>query len=250
VSDVFEAADQGGEEQSGDNPVETLVGEGKKFKTVEDLARGKLEADAFIEQLKEENHMAVEELKKLQGNSDDSAKVADLISAVKEAALQQAESTSTTMTDDDLSERVREILRGETAKETAERNRAAGNELVLSKVGGDIEAAKIFVAERARELGMTPAKLAELSEISPEAFAKLVGVDNTGSQSGTVALQGSNPRAMDSHVDMETIDGHHTKVYYDRLRKEMGTAKYLQDRGIQKGYLHDAMALGDRFNPN
>jgi len=253
VADVFETADQGGETEGSteDNPLETLVGEGKKFKTVEELARGKLEADRFIEKLKEENHMALEELQKLQGNKDDSAKVADLIAAVKEAAAQQQDSDGNNqMSEDALSEKIREIMQGESAKETAKRNRERGNELVLSKVGGDVEAAKIFVAERARELGLTPAKLAELSEISPDAFAKLIDAKSSTSSSGTVKLQGSNPRAMDAHVNTETIDGHHTKAYYDRLRQEMGTMKYLQDRKLQKRYLDDAMALGERFNPN
>jgi len=252
VSDVFEAADQGGNKEGSneDNLLESLVGEDKKFKSVEDLARGKLEADAFIEKLKEENHMALEELEKLQGSKDDSAKVADLIAAVKEAAQQQDSDGTNHMSDDDLSEKIREIMQGESAKETAKRNRDKGNELVLSKVGGDVEAAKIFVAERAKELGMTPAKLAELSEISPDAFAKLIDAKSSTSSSGTVKLQGSNPRAMDNHVNTETIDGHHTKAYYDRVRKEVGTMKYLQDRKLQLQYLRDAMALGERFNPN
>ena len=252
MSDVFEAADQGGNKEGSneDNLLESLVGEDKKFKSVEDLARGKLEADAFIEKLKEENHMALEELEKLQGSKDDSAKVADLIAAVKEAAQQQDSDGTNHMSDDDLSEKIREIMQGESAKETAKRNRDKGNELVLSKVGGDVEAAKIFVAERAKELGMTPAKLAELSEISPDAFAKLIDAKSSTSSSGTVKLQGSNPRAMDNHVNTETIDGHHTKAYYDRVRKEVGTMKYLQDRKLQLQYLRDAMALGERFNPN
>jgi len=253
VADVFDAADQGGETEGSteDNPLETLVGDGKKFKTVEELARGKLEADRFIEKLKEENHMALEELQKLQGNKDDSAKVADLIAAVKEAAAQQQDSDGNNqMSEDALSEKIREIMQGESAKETAKRNRERGNELVLSKVGGDVEAARIFIAERARELGLTPAKLAELSEISPDAFAKLIDAKSSTSSSGTVKLQGSNPRAMDNHVSMETIDGHHTKAYYDRVRKEVGTMKYLQDRKLQLQYLRDAMALGERFNPN
>ena len=252
ADDVFDAADQSGEQEGNqqDNPLEALVGEGKKFKTVEELARGKIEADAFIEKLKEENHMALEELEKVQGSKDDSAKVADLIAAVKEAAQQQDPDGNNQMSEEDLSEKIREIMRGETAKETAKRNRDKGNELVLRKVGGDVEAAKLFVAERARELGLTPAKLAELSEISPDAFAKLIDAKSSTSSSGAVKLQGSNPRAMDSHIDMETIDGRHTKHYYDRLRKEMGTVKYLQDRRLQKAYLDDAMALGERFNPN
>lgn len=252
MADVFDAAtDQSGEQEGNNNPVESLVGEGKKFKTVEELARGKMEADAFIEQLKEENHMAVEELKKLQEGTNNETKVADLIKAVKEAASQQQDSEGDNqLSEEALSERIREIMRGESAKQTAERNRAKGNELVLQKVGGDSEAAKLFVAERAKALGMSPSKLAELSEISPEAFAKLIDAKGTSSTSGTVSLQGSNPRAMDSHANTETIDGRHTKAYYDRVRSEMGTVKYLQDRRLQKQYLDDAMALGERFNPN
>lgn len=43
------------EEPQKTNPVEALVGEGKKYKTVDDLAASRIEADNFIEQLKREN---------------------------------------------------------------------------------------------------------------------------------------------------------------------------------------------------
>lgn len=253
MADVFEeqTADQGGEPEGQDeNIVESLVGEGKKFKTVEDLARGKLEADNFIEKLKEENQMALDEIEKLQNNTDQSEKLADLIAAVKESR-QQDNPESNQLSEDALSQKIREIMQGESAKQTAERNRVQANELVLKKVGGDVEAAKILLAERAKELGMSPAELAALSEKSPSAFAKLIDADlSTSSTSGTVKLQSANPRAMEAHADVETIDGRHTKAYYDRLRKDMGTLAYLRDRKLQKAYLDDAMALGDRFNPN
>src|SRR5688572_24600607 len=37
------------------NPLADLVGENKKFKTVDDLAIGKLQSDAFIQKLQDEN---------------------------------------------------------------------------------------------------------------------------------------------------------------------------------------------------
>ena len=250
ADDVFNTDDQAGEPGE-TSPLNTLVGEDKKFKTLDDLAKGKLEADAFIEKLKEENRMALEELEKLQTKGDDSAKVSDLMATVKEMIAQQQNSDGTNqLTDEDLSEKIRQIMQGVSAEETAKLNREKGNALVLQKVGGDVEAAKMFIAERAKKLGLTPAKLAELSEISPDAFAKLIDAGSSASSSGTVPLQGSNPRAMDKHTDVETIDGHHTKAYYDRLRKEMGTVKFLQDRRLQKSYLDDAMHLKERFNPN
>ena len=45
------------------NPLETLVGEGKKFKTVDDLAYGKLESDRFIAKLLKEQEEMRSELK-------------------------------------------------------------------------------------------------------------------------------------------------------------------------------------------
>ena len=251
MTDVFDAADQGGEQQQEQNvnPLDELVGEDKKFKTLEDLAKGKQQADAFIEKLKEENKQIMEELEKLQRNEGETAKVSDLIQAVKGAAQQDSESNNQ-MTDEDLSERVKEILKGETAKVTAERNRAKGNELVLQKVGGDVEAARVFIAERAKELGVTPARLAELSEVSPAAFAKLVDSEPSISSRGKVPLQDKNPQAFKHSNSIESIEGRHTKAYYDRMRKEMGTVKYLQNRKLQKQYLDDALYLGDRFNPN
>lgn len=249
MADVFDAAGDQGSEQSEASRIAELVGEGKKFKTVEDLARGKLEADAFIEQLKEENAMAVEELKKYQGQQDDSNKVAELLATVKSMSQQQDSEGNNQLTEEALSEKIREIMQGVSAEQTAKLNRDKGNELVLQKVGGDVEAAKIFVAERAKELGLTPSALAELSEISPAAFAKLIDAKSAGS-GGTTQLQHSNPRAMEHSASVESIDGHHTKAYYDRLRKEMGTMKYLQDRKLQKAYLDDAMYLQERFNSN
>ena len=41
------------------SPLAELVGDGKKFQTVEDLAKGKQESDAFIVKLQDENAQAI-----------------------------------------------------------------------------------------------------------------------------------------------------------------------------------------------
>lgn len=56
-----------------------LVGEGKKFKTPQDMARGKAEADVFIETLTREKDELRNEYLKVKEESDKRAKLEDLI---------------------------------------------------------------------------------------------------------------------------------------------------------------------------
>jgi len=225
--------------------LEKLVGEGKKFSDPEALARGKAEADAFIEQLKREKQEAMDALAKAEGDTKSQATVADLIAEVRKA--QEGNSDNNQMSEDDLVTKVRDIMRGESAQATAKQNRDKGNELVLQKVGGDINAAKTYVAERAKQLGMSPAKLAELSEVSPSAFAKLIDTDTSTATKGTTAIPSSNSSNFNQNSPQLEIDGYKTKAWFDNQRKELGVSKYLNNHKLQNDYLKSAMALGDRF---
>lgn len=63
ANDFFGTDDQPNTEaQVPENVLDTLVGEGKKFKTVDDLARGKYESDRFIERVLEEQKALKQEL--------------------------------------------------------------------------------------------------------------------------------------------------------------------------------------------
>ncbi|KKM18512.1 hypothetical protein LCGC14_1664930 [marine sediment metagenome] len=230
------------------DPLSELVGEGKKFNTVEDLARGKQESDAFIEQLKMENKTALEELKKAQGDGADSATVTELLKTVQ-AAQKAAEEGNQPLSSDDLKKIVRETITGDSAEATAKKNREEANALVLEKAGGDKDAAKAYLADRAATLNMSVESLRELGEKSPTAFAKLVGLTRT-SQTQEPSIQSieGSPSAdtLLPHKPME-LEGHKTKAHYDALKKELGVAKFLGDHKIQNAYMADAMALGERF---
>jgi hypothetical protein len=87
MTDVFESPTKG--EETPVTQVSDLVGEDKKFKTVEDLAKGKLEADSYIEQLKEENRIAREKLGELEGSKSKDETVSELLRAVREHQKEQ-----------------------------------------------------------------------------------------------------------------------------------------------------------------
>lgn len=223
--------------------LDELVGEGKKFATVEDLAKGKLEADAHIVQIEGENKLTREQLKDLETKSEKQATIADLIKTVQESNKQGKDDTNQ-MSDEDLSKKIRSIVQGDADLSTKESNLAKANKAVLDKLNGDVEAAKAYVAERAEKLGMSVAELQTLGETSPDAFHALMGTNPSTVSSSVTALPGVKP----PQGTEEEIDGHKTKAYYDKLKKEMGIAKYWKDTKVQGQYTKDAMALGGRFN--
>lgn len=235
-------------EVSATSALDALVGEGKKFKTVEDLAVGKQESDAFVEQLQGENKTVRERVVELEGASDKQATVAELIAAVKNTAEGSEKDKVTPLSAEDLATQVKTIMQGETDAQTRATNRALANQSVLDQVKGDEVAAKSYLAERAKQLNLTVAGLTELGETSPKAFAELIKTDpkQTGSQASITSLDGTNTAALPTGDGVQ-IEGHNTKVYFDALKKELGPQKFWNSSKIQ-GEMHKAkVALGERF---
>lgn len=247
AEDVF--AQTEGKQTDDHDPFAELVGEGKKFQTAEELARGKLEADKFIEQLKEELKMTRTQMAELEEKASKRETVSDLVAAVRNANKHEGESESNqSISEDKLQEMVTSILDGRHEKQTRLANYQQANQAVLDKFNGDVEAARAYTAERARQLGITTDKLKALGEESPSAFKQLMEVHHrTGSQSVT-GIDGAKKDGPNHSYRQDVIDGHHTKAHYDKLKADLGPAKYWNDTKIQGQYVKDAIALGDRFN--
>lgn len=228
-------------EESTSTALEQLVGEGKKFATIEDLAKGKLTSDEHITKLESEAAANVKE--------PEQPNVAELIKAVKDAAAntKEGETEETKpMSTEDLQELIKSVLDGENAASTKDANRAKGNALVLAKANGDVDVAKSMIAERATAVGMTPTSLAELSENSPEAFAKLMEIDSKTQAPNTATLPNA-ANALPGGPVLE-VDGHKTSSYFEAKRKEMGNLKYIHDKALQAEIGRASQALGARFN--
>ena len=114
MSDVFDATTVSNE---GGSALDQLVGEGKKFKTIEDLAAGKLKSDQHVEQLEGENKVAREKVAELEGASDQSATVADLIKAVR-SNPEGAPEGDKPISEEALAEKIKNIMQGETDEQT------------------------------------------------------------------------------------------------------------------------------------
>lgn len=244
MSDVFDSTTTVSDESG--SALDQLVGEGKKFKTIEDLAAGKLKSDQHVEQLEGENKVVREKVAELEGASDQSATVADLIKAVRSKPEGEPEGDKP-ISEEALATKIKNIMQGETDEQTRKSNREQANQSVLDKVEGNADAARAYLEGRAKELNLTVAQLTELGEKSPDAFTELMNIGPTPKSPPAISsLDGINTQVTPSSGD-EVIDGHHTKVYYDKLKKEVGVRKFWNDPKIQGQMYKDQMELGDKF---
>lgn len=235
-NDVFNTDDKSGKTGSNtdnatDDIIAQLVGEGKKFKTMADLAKGKIEADAFIEQLKQEK---AEVLALAKGQEE-------LLKALNKSG---GEGNGTGVTKPqsetvDLDKEVSRILEQRTVEQKRKENLTKSVD-ALKNIHGDETKVRDAISKRASELGMTPKALQETAESSPTAFLTLMGVDANKTSNATAATKGSV-----SQVRTATGTGVKNKAYFDDLKKELGSRFW--DAKVQNELFKARQELGARF---
>lgn len=194
--------------------IEQLVGEGKKFKDTEALARGKMEADTYIETLKKElaakeaelakqNHAAelLEELRR--------SKAKEPTPDDDDGVPQNRDNTKSDKGDVDFKALVKEVLSEQDTEQRVAKNVALVNE-TLTKMWGD--KAQDQLKAKAAELGVSMDFLKSTAGTSADAFFRLIGekakVDALKFESSSVRTE-SLPSS-----------GEKTWEYYQKLRKE------------------------------
>lgn len=250
-NDLFDSGDQPKDTSlEGKAPADmlaALVGEGKPFKTVEDLAKSKIEADRFIDTLKGENAG----MRKMLEQASTSTKTNELLQNLM-AKLEQASNDGSgdgnqpgdkTLTREDIVN----MVRGQVAEEhmQAQRlsNRMKANAEVAKHFSGDEAKAKAFVTAKGKELGLSGKDLQRMAEETPLALLAVLGVGQRTTPSGSSPLPpggGSNPPA--NGGEDTTVRNY---AYYKELRKKLGH-RYYQPH-IQQQLIKDRKALGDNF---
>lgn len=191
-----------------------LVGEGKKYKTEQDLARSRLEADIHIRKLELENGTLREQVVGAKS-------VADILEAVKantalvsnppknesEDEIVQQPSVSA----DQVAKIVAEQLTGRETARQKEDNKTKANTLLIGMFGD--KAKEIFDKEATDP--QVRANLIQLAEINPEKFAQYFKrssgnsvVDVGGEKNVNIVVQSQNGTAE-----------HGTQAFYSNLRK-------------------------------
>ena len=222
--------------------VEKLVKErGEQWKDPEFIAKGKIEADRFIEDLKRQN----EELRQELGKQDYSkellsqlqAKAANPVNAnpvVNQDGANKVE-TKTTISEDELKRLVETTLTERERTASASQNVKVVTDKLQELFGTEAQAK---VQEKAKELGMTLERMEEIAKESPSAFFALVGEKVTTPKvfnSGTINTASANLQASSER---------NFNFYQEMRRKDR--RQYFSPE-VQKQMFQDRERLGDKF---
>lgn len=219
------------------DPVAALVGEDKKFKTVEDLARAKIESDNFIEQLKREQAELRSELQS-RPTVDRSQEILDRLEALKtkpvteqqvHQPLERTEVNGLSLTD------VERVLEQREQKARAQANIEKVKAKLQEAYGDKYGQALKLIAEKN---GLTSQALDQLAAQSPQLVLNLMGQVKTDT--------GFTPPSSSVVTEFAPSAGNpRTKSYYNKLKNE-DRVKYFS-REVQNQMYKDAMALKEAF---
>lgn len=198
--------------------LDQLVGQDKKFKTIEDLAKGKVESDAFIEQLKTEKAALLKDLEALDAKAKQGATLDEIMKQLKERksapGSEGKDGNQPALSDEELQKVILDTLQKKNESERKAGNKAKSETDLLTKFNGDKAKAEAFVKAKAEELGVSVESLNGIAETSPKAYAKMIGLDSvTGSTDRSVSgLNDKNTDALKTGVTRDS-------EYYKNLKK-------------------------------
>lgn len=200
--------------------LEDLVGEGKKYKDVNELAKAYVHSETHKAQILQEKQEAVNELatraavedaiKKLQGTN---ANVSTNVQTGVIANQTQTTDVKATLTLEDVDKLLEDRQRKQ--KETINLN--AVNEAIV-KYAGTAEKGRDFLAAKAKELGFPVDKLAELGKESPAALLRILGVNEKVVNTPVTPVTRTTANTAIGNKTYD-LDAPMSKKDYDELRK-------------------------------
>lgn len=215
--------------------VDTLVGDGRKYKNPDELATAYANADAYIERMKAENAEREAELKVLRDLAEARSKAKET-PAGDEGDRHKQPDPSNTPKVEDISELVRQELKNSKLEErrTTNINRAAE---VMTKHYGSPAKAQEAIRRRAEELGVGFEWLRDAAADSPGAFFASMGIDPNSRSASTPGYSNDAVR--------RSSEGARDFTYWEEMRKTNPKAYFSAE--VQKQMFTARRELGDKF---
>jgi len=232
--------------QNQTSALDSLVGDGKKFASVEDLAAGKIKADTHITRLEDETKTlrteltsAINELNTLKNktsilerlNANQSDNTDDNSSQTNN---QQPEPKVVGLSEED----VVKVVENRELKQRAENNKREVDNVLTKVFGAD---AKGFLVQKAAELGISTDELVATAVRSPRAFFNMIGIDPNPRTQGT-GYVGNRQSAVNSNEPVKN------NKYYEDLKKKMGIRAFINDKNLQAERYRQIDILGDAWD--
>ena len=232
-----------------ENPIEIVK---TKFKTpegeldVEGLAKGKIEADSFIERLKQEQATLRKELDTRLSYEE----FLDEIKSSRTASNQPPTSDEVNepniehvvgIKQEDVMRLVKETLNQERTQAQKDSNRVSVARALQENWGSSFSTK---LEQKAQELNLSREFMTSMAETNPQAFLKLVDANTPSPPAPDVSPPRNTMRSQGGH----TKTGERNKAYYDEILKR--DKRQYWSVGVQSQMHKDALTLGDRFDPN
>lgn len=217
---------------------------GENWKDPEVLAKGKIEADGYIQTLEGQLTQMREDLKKkeyqdevleqLQKKATESTAVNNGVPNNNNSNA-DGENTTRNLSEEDLKSLVEQTLNQREADAVTKTNLQRVDEELDKTFGTNAEE---VVKKKAEELGMSMDRLSEIASESPNAFFTLIGEPKPTFNpmvNGSVRTEGVNMQ----------VSTDRNWQYYQKLRRENPNQYY--EPKMQQQLLQDRMRLGDNF---
>lgn len=227
---VFNTADQAPNQEinkpDGGTPatdiVAALVGEGRKYKSVEDLAKAYVNADGFIETLKSENH----QLREVATRAKTLDEVFERLQHQEQTPVDKQVNSEGVIAVSDVAKIVDQTIAEREATKTREANLKKAD-AALKNVFGE-KAGETF--QKAADSPEKKKILMDLAAIDPDAFVALFVPKQAGG--GQVDAGGMSSAAINfTPADRSNTPG--TKEYFDKVRRSEPDKYYSQDFQLQ-----------------
>ena len=217
MSDVFETKEVETTEVKEPGYLEKIVGEGQKYANVEELAKGAIHGNDYINKLEGE-------LAELRGELDKRLTAEEVAQQIKretqeqQAQLQMArENTTSQLDEESLSKLISNTIEQKDVQKQADSNIQAVDKRMKELYGAD--KAKDIVQQKAQQLGVPVDKLAEIAATSPEMFFNSIGISQSQSQpTPTTTVSTTNTEAVQT-MNSATQAEEGTWDYFEQLRR-------------------------------
>lgn len=217
--------------------LDQLVGEGKKFKSPAELAKGKAESDRYIELQKSEVARLKQELAARESVEALITKMKSVSQTPTEPNISSTPGADQNVLDDSsLEARLLSILEKRDATRLTETNVQKVTRILDEQFGADVP---IVLTHKAKELGMTGKQLQQIAETSPEAFLKLIDANVPHTP-----MAGAAPRS-DVNTTANQTSGLRNAAFYEKMKRENPKQYFDSKTTVQQ--LKDARELGDKY---
>lgn len=233
--------------EEGKNYFEELVGEGKKYKDPEALARSNIYANAHIRNLEHRMDTIGEDYRRLLDESKNRPRLEELINKLVSDRNDDASSRNEPASNEDNNNRpdpelFRSFVSEEVQRIATTQKEKENYDMVLSKVRERYGSHyRDVLKDRGQELGLAEADINQMARRSPNLFFKTFDVETK--PAGDMFQTPPTSQTRQSSFAPNTVK--RTQSYYDKLNKEK-PGIYL-DRKIAIQMDKDAQELGAAF---